>query len=123
MEEKYSRDADGDFIMQEELDDISYNKNDYTLKDVFIENEEQEIVEALDKELSEEKINRHIQMVVQHLPVRMQTVFELVFSHQFDPEAIAKIKKVPVSEVKKLLNTSRNTIKTSFIKRFLSVSK
>lgn len=123
MEEKYSTDADGDFIMLEELDDISYNKNDYTLKDIFIENEEQEIVNELDNQLSEEKIIKHIQMIVQQLPLRMQTVFDLAVNHQFEPRDIAKIKDISVSEVTSLLNISRNTISTSFKKRFLSASK
>jgi len=122
MEEKYSRDADGDFVMLEELDDISYNKNNYTLNNVFVENKEPQIIEALDKKLSEERIHKHIQMVVQQLPERMQTVFDLAASHQFKPSDIAKIKKISTQEVVKLLNKTRDTIKISLKKRFLTVS-
>lgn len=122
MEEKYSRDADGDLVMLEDLDDISYNKNNYTLNNVFVENKEPQIIEALDKKLSEERIRKHIQMVVQQLPERMQTVFDLAVSHQFKPSDIAKIKKISTQEVVKLLNKTRDTIKISLKKRFLTVS-
>jgi hypothetical protein len=38
MVEKYSIDGNGDLVMEEELDDLSYAKNDYELEEAFIEN-------------------------------------------------------------------------------------
>ena len=119
MEENFSTDGDGDFVMIEELDDISYNKNDYTLKDVFIENEEQHLLEELDKNIANEKINTHIKMVLRQLPLQMQTVFDLVVYHQFEPSDVAKIKNISTQEVTELLNYTRNAIKVSFQRRFL----
>jgi len=123
MEENYSTDGGGDLVMIEELDDASYYKNNYTLKDIFIDNEEEQIVRELDEKLSEEKINRHVQMVVQKLPLRMQTVFDLVANHQFEPVDIAKIKNIQVPEVIELLSTARKLIKASFKQRFTPISE
>ena len=38
MEEKYSVDANGELVMEEDLDDISYLKHDYILDAAFIQN-------------------------------------------------------------------------------------
>lgn len=44
MEEEFTAESDGDLIMKEELTDISYYQSPYTVKDVFIENTERELV-------------------------------------------------------------------------------
>jgi hypothetical protein len=63
MQEEFSTDADGDLLMIDELDDISYNHNDYELNHVFVENTENLIIEKIDKTLSKrnsEKTYRYI---------------------------------------------------------------
>ncbi|MEZ5022249.1 MAG: hypothetical protein R2728_03105 [Chitinophagales bacterium] len=56
----FSTDGDGDFVMEEELDDQSYHKNDYELSDVFVDNEEEDhIIQTLDEKLSKERFNEH----------------------------------------------------------------
>jgi hypothetical protein len=52
MDEEFSTDGDGDLIPIDELDDSSYNKNDYTLNHVFIEDYEQDYIDKLDEELN-----------------------------------------------------------------------
>ena len=46
MQEQFSTDGGGDLLMIEELDDFSYNHNDYNLSSVFIEDDEEEPPEA-----------------------------------------------------------------------------
>jgi hypothetical protein len=40
MQEEFSTDGGGDLVMIEELDDMSYNHNDYSLNHVFVENKD-----------------------------------------------------------------------------------
>jgi len=120
MEEESSTDGDGDLVMIEELNDISYDHNDYTLNHVFIADDEQELMVKLDKDLSEERIQNHIQMVLQRLPLPMRTVFELFNKQQFALEEIAEIRNSTVQEVGRLLEETRKSLKTSFSNRFLS---
>jgi hypothetical protein len=54
------------------LDDDSYNHNDYTLNHVFIEGDKNEFIEKIDLELKNDTINRHIQMVLHNLTLPMQ---------------------------------------------------
>jgi DNA-directed RNA polymerase specialized sigma24 family protein len=123
MEEKFSTDGDGDLLMIDELDDSSYNKNDYTLKQVFIEDDEKEITDKLDKELSEVDAQKHMEMVLRKLPIQMQSVFELFTHYDFAIDEIAKIKSITTKEVDKLIQDTRNSIRTSFLNRYLIDNK
>jgi len=119
MQEKFTADADGDLIMEEELDDPSYPKHDYSLEDVFVEDKEKSLLEKLNKELTAEEIHQHIDMVLHQLPLQVQAIFELATQQHFEPEEIARIRNLSVEEVEKHLADARKFIRISFEKRFL----
>ncbi|MBQ4915927.1 sigma-70 family RNA polymerase sigma factor [Maribacter sp. MMG018] len=119
MEEDFSTDGDGDLMMVDELDDISYPKNNYTLDHVFVTNEEKELAEKLDKSLDKERIDRHIDFVLHKMALPMRTIFQLYNDQGFTAEEIAHIKKVSSEEVSELLKRARKILKDSFNKRFL----
>jgi RNA polymerase sigma factor (sigma-70 family) len=118
MQEKYSTDGDGDLVMIEELDDMSYNHNDYTLNHVFIEDNEKGLIEKLDKDISHEKIQNHITMVLHNLPLAMRNVFELFTSQHLDLEEIAQIRNSTVNEVEQLLKDAKKAIQVSLFNRY-----
>jgi len=118
MQEKFSIDGGGDLLMVEELDDISYNHNDYTLNHVFIENNEKALIEKLDKSLDEEKIQNHIALVLQNLPLDMRIVFELFTTQHLELEEIALIRNNTIEDVKKLLNDAKRTLQVSLFNRY-----
>ncbi len=118
MEEKFSTDGGGDYVMIEELDDISYPKNDYVLNHVFIEDDNKEIMDKLDKELGEEGIRKHTDMVLHQLPLPMRTVFELATEYQFTIEEIAIIRNQNFEEVRQLLENARKSLEVSFFNRY-----
>jgi len=122
MFENFSTDGDGDLLMIEELDDSSYNKNDYTLNQVFIEDDENELTEQLDKTLNNEEINRHIKMVLDNLPSAMRSVFDLFTNQQFTLEEISTIKNSTIEEVEKLLKDAKKALQVSLFNRY-SVEK
>ncbi|MBL4592493.1 MAG: sigma-70 family RNA polymerase sigma factor [Flavobacteriales bacterium] len=114
MEERYSIDGGGDLVLEEDLEDISYNKSNYKLADVFIEENEKDLIDKLDHELSERKISNSIDMILHHLPQLMQSIFELYTNHQFEFEEIAEIKSISTQEVGQLLEDTRRSIKLNF---------
>ena len=118
MQEKYSTDGGGDLLLIEELDDMSYNHNDYTLKNVFIEDNEKDLVEKLDKQLDEEKINNHIAMMLYRMPPAMSTVFDLYTNQKLELEEIAQLQNRNMKEVKQLLEDAKKALKTSFSSRY-----
>jgi len=118
MQEEFSTDADGDLMMVEELDDISYNYNNYTLNHVFIEDNEKALAEKLDKSLDDEKIQNHIAMVLHNLPSEMRNVFELFTNQHLELEEIALIKNNTLEEVKHLLNEAKKSLQISLFNRY-----
>lgn len=122
MEENFSTDGDGDLLMIEELDDMSYNHNDYSLNDVFIEDNEKQLTAQLDKILSQEEINRHTNMVLHQLPLAMRTVFDLFTNHQFTLEEIAVIRNTSAQKVEELLKEAKRSLEKSFLNRYFKAN-
>lgn len=120
MDEKFTRDGDGDLVMLEELDDISYSKQDYTLADVFIENEEEDSIDKLSAKLTQKEIQQQIESALFLLPFHLRTIFELSVNQQFDAEEIADIKKMTITEVEVVLEKAKKIIRTSFMKKHLN---
>lgn len=119
MQEKFTTDGDGDLIMNEELDDISYAKDDYVLNHIFVGDDDQKVILQLDKELGAENIKKHSAMVLYHMPGQMRRVFELFTEHQFDIAEIAKIHNSTIQEIESLLKAARKSLRASFIQRYL----
>lgn len=119
MAEKFSVDGDGDYVMMEELDDISYKRHDYILKNIFLE-DSRDMMAKLDKDLGKENIRKHTEMVLHHLPADMRTVFELFTEHQFEASEISKILNREIREIEQLLEDARSSLETTFYKRFVN---
>jgi len=117
MEENFSIDGGGDLLLIEELDDLSYNHNDYVLNHVFVEDKEKRIVEKIDKELSAEQIKKHIAMVLYNLPERMRRVFELT-AENIELEEIAELEDKDIEEVQQLFSEAKEALRTSFFNRY-----
>lgn len=122
MEEEFSIDGGGDFVMVEDLDDLSYNHNDYTLNHVFVQDDEKQLIEKIDADLSAKQIKNHIAFVLHNLPLAMRTVFELSVEKKLEVAEVAKIRKSTVDEVENLLKDARKALQSSFLSRF-SISR
>ncbi|KGL64279.1 RNA polymerase sigma factor [Polaribacter sp. Hel1_85] len=118
MQEEFSTDGDGDLVMIEELDDLSYNHNDYSLNQVFVEDNEKSLSEKLDKDLSEDKVNEHIELVLHNMPSSMRTAFYLYTNQKLKIEEIAEIQKRTIHEVEKLLDDAKKVIQRSLFNRY-----
>jgi DNA-directed RNA polymerase specialized sigma24 family protein len=106
--------------MMEELDDISYRKQDYILKNIFLEDNNKDLMAKLDKDLGWENIRKHTEMLLHHLPTEMRMIFELFTEHQFDIGEIAKIRNRTVQEIERSLEAARKSIEISLYKRFIN---
>lgn len=122
MQEKFSTDGDGDLVMIEELDDMSYNHNDYNLNHVFVEDKEKSLVKLLDQELGDDKINEHIELILHNMPSEMRIVFYLYTNQKLKIEEISEIQKKSITEVEKLLSDAQKVIQRSLFNRYSSDS-
>ncbi|MEM5538225.1 MULTISPECIES: RNA polymerase sigma factor [unclassified Olleya] len=120
MEEKYTKDADGDLLLIEELSDSSYNHNDYELKPIFIEENEVDFINKIDKHLKQDEAKKHTAFVVGNLPNAMRQVFELFTNEHLSFEEIAVVRKLSITEVKKLFNDAKKALQISLFNRYLN---
>ncbi len=107
LDEEYTTDAEGDLILKEELDDISYRqKSGWTTSIVLDKALEQQLIGQLDLHedvlISEDK-RRLLGQLYSSVPPKSKTVIELmVFGHQ-DTTEISEIMEVPETIIKKVL--------------------
>ncbi|GER58109.1 RNA polymerase sigma factor [Patiriisocius marinus] len=118
LQEKYSTDGGGDLLMIEDLDDMSYNHNDYSLNHVFVEEKENDLVKKIDKNLKDEEVQKHIEMVLHNLPTSMRNIFELFTKQHLEIEEIAQIKNITIDKAKQLLKDAKKALQLSLLNRY-----
>lgn len=118
MEEEYTKGADGQYILTEELDDASYDKHQYTLRDVFIDDSSEALINKISDKLNAEQIKRHIELMINKLPVDQQIVFQQAVLLGSNLSQIAKVRTEDAKKIENSLNVARLTIQQSFVARF-----
>jgi len=118
MEEDFYIDADGDYVMEEDADDmVLANKHKYTLADVFIEKTDDELIKTISDKMEQERVHKNIDMLASKFSLLEYTIFDLNVNHALTTMQIAEIKKIPVDRVEELLQNVKNGIKSMFHKR------
>lgn len=104
LEEPYTIDGDMDFIMMDELDDISYKQNKHT-NDIFAFDENNaKIMNALDLNVEQAKTSRQIvSKFYGWLPIRISNVVDLYVFANLPFEDISRIKKIEVKRIENIL--------------------
>lgn len=110
MEELITRDADGDLVLLEDLDDMSYADYQYVLDDIFISDPEQSIISDIDAGLIKENTERSITKMIRFLPSRMRSIYNL-HHHGLDANSISFIKRIPVDRVNTTIHKVRRTLR------------
>lgn len=123
MEEKYSVQADGDLELLEEFDDVSYGPRDYQLEQVFIQDNEKEWIDELDKKINNEELQRHIQSVLGRIPIAMRNTFELAYGLGLSSKQISRVRKTELEETVDKLKRGRIIVAQSIRYRFLPRSR
>ena len=118
MQEEFSIDGEGDLLLLEEIDDVTYSDNEYSLDDVFVEDDEKDLVDKLDTQLGEDKVNAHIELVLHNMPAAMRIVFYLFTNQKLKIEEIAEIQKKSIPEIEKLLSDAKKAIQRSLFNRY-----
>jgi len=120
LEEKYSVDGGGDFVMMDELDDPSYNREDFTLDKIFTEAADENIINRLDEKLSKEQKARHLQLVMDNMSLPVRTSIRLSVWHKRTPKEIARLRHESLDKVNDHLAQGLRIIKQSYTRRYLS---
>ncbi len=123
MEEIFSVDGDGDLVMLEELDDISYHLDEYDVEVLdLVDVEEEELIRKIEEEADDEntsidrKLRRRIKMALARLPMRDRSIFDLHVLQGFTVEEIAQIKQLEAAEVQDIIAAVRRRLKEALLK-------
>lgn len=117
LDESYTADGDGDRIMMDELDDISYRDHRYLLKNIFLD-DNQEVLNLLDTE--PKQLGYHLDEILFELQPDERTVFELAVEQGFKEHDIARIKNINPNRVRILLQGARTKLYTILSERIFN---
>jgi DNA-directed RNA polymerase specialized sigma24 family protein len=100
LEEHYTMNADWDFVMNEELNDISY-KQDHKHKHLFLyDDNNSSVLSAFEAEDIEPNRSKQILgSLYSWLPIHVSSVIDLIVFGKLSFEEIAKVKSIEVSRV------------------------
>ncbi|MFD1161985.1 hypothetical protein [Hwangdonia seohaensis] len=112
LEELFTVDEDFDFIMNEELNDISY-KQDHKHKPLFIyDNDDISIQNALEVEDMSALNNKNILgKFYTLLPLKVSEIVDLFVFGRLDYDEVAEIKNIEAKRVKRILNLTIESLK------------
>lgn len=113
MKEAFSTDGDGDLVMMEELDDISYKNHHYLLKNIFLDDAHEDLMALMDTDTQQGRTQHHLDSVLFQLPPNMRSVFELATEQLFSIEDIARIKGVSQERIERTLDRARELLRDS----------
>jgi RNA polymerase sigma factor (sigma-70 family) len=103
LEEKYTADAEGELIMDEELDDVSYQQRMYNAADFLKDTNTLESVESTLSEYDKIKLHDEIQRQLISVAEEDRTIFDLFWIVGLSMKQIANIRNITISEVEKTL--------------------
>lgn len=106
LEERYTVNADMEYIMSEDLDDISYKQDDGYTHLFLYADKEVSILKAFDLE---NKPSKHTQNLFSKfyswLPLTTSNIIDLYVFGNLNYEEIAKVEHLEVTDVEQILNT------------------
>ena len=116
LEEEYTIDADLDYVMNEDLDDISY-KQDKEQKHLFLYNDNNpSILKVFELEnVSALNSGRLLGTLYSWLPIRVSGIVDLYVLGKLSLEEISKIKHIEVSRVKTVLINVKKRFRKNLI--------
>lgn len=117
MKEEFSTDGDGDLVMLEELDDISYKDHHYLLRNIYLDDAHEDLMALMDSDEQKQRARRQLETVLFRLPPNMRSVFELATEQLFSIQDIARIKGVSVGRIDKTLERARELLRDSLKNR------
>ncbi|WP_299103465.1 hypothetical protein [uncultured Winogradskyella sp.] len=111
LSEDYTIDGDFDFILNTELNDISYNQNEGELLQLYSD-KETSILSAFEvKDLSTKQSPRAFDKLYNWLPFNVSNIMDLYIFGKLDFESIAKIKKIEQKRIEAIFDKVKRTFR------------
>jgi DNA-directed RNA polymerase specialized sigma24 family protein len=113
LEEEYTVDADGDLVMIEELDDISYHLDEYKDRILLLDAEQtDELLKGLDiEEETGGESRQEISRAYSKLPELSQSVINHYVFGKLTKEEVAKVHGLPVDVITEIIEKVKIRLK------------
>lgn len=111
LEEKYTTDADLDYVMDEDLDDISYKQNNNQKHLFLYENNESTILNALEIENISTENKKRLLGNLYSLPIKTTDILDLYIFGKLSFKEISIVKQIEIDLVEKIFNTLNKNFK------------
>lgn len=110
LKEKFTYNADEDFIMNEELTDISYHQKDFSTELFLYDDSDQIIKQTFDLSFLDDERKRMFTKLYQFLSVEASDVVDLHVFGKLNTSEIAQINKVEEKQVRAIILEVKDTI-------------
>jgi RNA polymerase sigma factor (sigma-70 family) len=117
LEEKYTADAEGELLMEEEFDDVSYKTKFYDPVEFL---EDQETLKSIESRLSEfdkKQLHKEIQKLLLKLPEEDRTIFDLFWIVGLPMNQIARIRNISLEKTEEALKRAGAHIRKNLKRR------
>jgi DNA-directed RNA polymerase specialized sigma24 family protein len=114
LKERFTFNADGDFVMNEELNDISYHQKDFTPQLFIYEDAAQSVKTAFDLDYLDEDRKRTFTKLYHFLSFEASNVVDLHVFGRLSTLEIAQIKKTDESSIRAIILQIKASIYTIF---------
>lgn len=112
LRERFTFDADGDFIMNEELTDISYKQKDFTPQLFIFDDAAQSVKTAFDLDYLNEDRKRAFTKLYRFLSLEASNVVDLHVFGKLNTMEIAQIKQTDEPRIREIILQVKDTIHT-----------
>ncbi len=112
LRERFTFDADGDFIMNEELTDISYKQKDFTPQLFIFDDEAHSVKTAFDLDYLNEDRKRAFTKLYRFLSLEASNVVDLHVFGKLNTIQIAHIKQTEEPRIREIILQVKDTIHT-----------
>ena len=110
LKEKFTFNADEDFVMNEELSDISYHQKDFTPQLFLYDDSAQNIINTFDLEYMDEKRKKVFTKLYNVLSLEASNVVDLHVFGKLSTNEIAQIKNTDEKSVRDIILQVKDTI-------------
>lgn len=114
LRERFTAELDGDLVMREELDDISYDLNLEALAPIAQEGTETKLNEHLDQATKKNYMTSQIDGLLEKFPIEHRNIATLYVHFHLTPQEIVRVTKQPRVQVEKVLNSIKHTLRRDF---------
>ena len=112
LDEKFTVDEDFDYIMNEELNDISYKQNNNHDHEFLYDVDDSTLLNTFEiKDISPSKKEKFLGSIYSRIPIKVSDIIDLHVFGKLNHEEISKVKQMEISRIEKIFDAFNKRFK------------